>query len=119
MSCKVENANFKRWLRADINSQADAECGNAVALDDFTPDGMHEYCYPKEFSVYGDDYRWTVSSTHTRRRHLCTHYEIWFFGRAFGPGLRIATGPPTEPKIRKGLRIIFDYYQKGTTHEAI
>ena len=67
--------------------------------------------------VSGDAYMWSVSSAHTKRRHLCTHYEIWFFGPAFGSGQRIATGSPTKAKIRCGLRKIYDYYYGGNSNE--
>ena len=77
-------SSFLLWLREVVQPQADPRSGNAAALDDFSPDGMREYCYPKEFTVSGDAYMWSVSSAHTKRRHLCTHYEIWFFGPAFG-----------------------------------
>jgi hypothetical protein len=67
--------------------------------------------------VSGDAYMWSVSSAHTKGRHLCTHYEIWFFGPAFGSGQRIATGSPTKAKIRCGLRKIYDYYYGGNSNE--
>ena len=100
--------SFLLWLREVVQPQADPRSGNAAALDDFSPDGMREYCYPKEFTVSGDAYMWSVSSAHTKGRYLCTHYEIWFFGPAFGSGQRIATGSPTKAKIRCGLRKIYD-----------
>ena len=78
---------------------------------------MREYCYPKEFTVSGDAYMWSVSIAHTKGRYLCTHYEIWFFGPAFGSGQRIATGSPTKAKIRRGLRKIYDYYYGGNSNE--
>ena len=105
--------DFLQWLREIIQPQADPSRGNAVALDDFSPDGMREYCYPKEFTVNGDAYCWTISIAHTKGRYLCTHYEIWFFGPVFGPGRRIATGSPSKAKIRKGLRQIYYYYYGG------
>ena len=71
-------SSFLLWLREVVQPQADPRSGNAAALDDFSPDGMREYCYPKEFTVSGDAYMWSVSSAHTKGRHLCTHYEIWF-----------------------------------------
>ena len=109
--------SFLLWLRKVVQPQADPRSGNAAALDDFSPDGMREYCYPKEFTVSGDAYMWSVSSAHTKGRHLCTHYEIWFFGPAFGSGQRIATGSPTKAKIRRGLRKIYDYYYGGNSNE--
>lgn len=102
---------FNQWIRSVINTQADSSCGNSAALDDFSPDGMSEFCYPEKFVVNGDTYLWSVSRAHTKGRHLCTHYEIWFFGAAFGPGQRIATGEPDKAKVRRGLRIIFNYYK--------
>lgn len=109
---KMIDAGFERWLRAVINPQADPAHGNSVALDDFSKDGMTEYAYPKEFTVHGDLYQWTASSAHTKGRHLCTHYEIWFYGPAFGPGRRISTGGPTKAKIRRGLRVIYQFYRE-------
>ena len=85
--------SFLLWLREVVQPQADPRSGNAAALDDFSPDGMRE------------------------GRHLCTHYEIWFFGPAFGSGQRIATGSPTKAKIRCGLRKIYDYYYGGNSNE--
>lgn len=41
--------SFLLWLREVVQPQADPRSGNAAALDDFSPDGMREYCYPKEF----------------------------------------------------------------------
>lgn len=46
--------SFLLWLREVVQPQADPRSGNAAALDDFSPDGMREYCYPKEFTVSGD-----------------------------------------------------------------
>ena len=101
-------SSFLLWLREVVQAQADPRSGNAAALDDFSPDGMREYCYPKEFTVSGDAYMWSVSIAHTNGRYLCTHYEIWFFGPAFGP---------TKAKIRRGLRKIYDYYYGGNSNE--
>ena len=42
--------SFLLWLREVVQPQADPRSGNAAALDDFSPDGMREYCYPKEFT---------------------------------------------------------------------
>ena len=53
--------SFLLWLREVVQPQADPRSGNAAALDDFSPDGMREYCYPKEFTA--------VSYTHLRDRH--------------------------------------------------
>lgn len=47
-------SSFLLWLREVVQPQSDPLSGNAVALDDFSPDGMREYCYPKEFTVSGD-----------------------------------------------------------------
>lgn len=108
----MKTDEFVQWVRAVINTQADPRCGNSAALDDFSPDGMSEFCYPKKFTVAGDAYCWTISGAHTKGRHHCTHYEIWFFGKAFGSGLKIATVGPTKAKIRKGLRQIYEYYME-------
>ena len=67
---------FLLWLRVVVQPQADPNSGNTAVLDDFSSDGMREYCYPKEFAVSGDAYMWSVSITHTKGRYLCTHYEI-------------------------------------------
>ena len=91
--------SFLLWLREVVQPQADPRSGNAAALDDFSPDGMREYCYPKEFTVSGDAYMWSVSSAHTKGRHLCTHYEIWFFGRL---ALVRESPPAVLPKPKYG-----------------
>ena len=52
----AEEPSFLLWLREVVQPQADPRSGNAAALDDFSPDGMREYCYPKEFTVSGDAY---------------------------------------------------------------
>ena len=103
---------FNEWVREVINTQATSG-GNAVSLDDFTPDGNHEYYYPKHFVVEGDEYWWDISKRPTLGRHLCTHYEIWFHGIAFKGAVRIATGVLTKGKIRKGLKMIYEHYVKG------
>lgn len=38
-------SSFLLWLREVVQPQADPRSGNAAALDDFSPDGMREYCY--------------------------------------------------------------------------
>lgn len=63
-------SSFLLWLREVVQPQSDPLSGNAVALDDFSPDGMREYCYPKEFTVSGDAYMWSVSIAHTKGRYL-------------------------------------------------
>ena len=103
---------FNEWVRTVINTQA-VSGGNVVSLDDFTPDGNHEYYYPKRFKVEGDDYWWDISKRPTLGRHLCTHYEIWFHGVAFGGSKKIDTGVLTKGKIRKGLKMIYEHYRKG------
>jgi hypothetical protein len=106
----MNNPEFVKWLRNVINPQA-VPGGNSVCVDDYAKDGMSEYSYPKEFIVEGDSYRWSVSSCHTKRRHLCTHYELWFYGKAFKGGCqRISTGYLTKAKLRSGLKIIYNYY---------
>lgn len=108
---------FNEWVRKVINTQARVN-GNSVALDDFSKDGNTEYSYPKTFSVNGDTYSWDVSTAHTKNRHLCTHYELWFSGAAFGGTKRIATGTLTLGKLRKGLKEIYNYYyaSEGTAN---
>lgn len=103
---------FNEWVRTVINTQA-VSGGNAVSLDDFTPDGNYEYYYPKRFVVEGDEYSWDISKRHTVGRHLCSHYEIWFHGVAFGGSMKIDTGALTKGKIRKGLKMIYEHYRKG------
>ena len=103
---------FIEWIRKVINPQA-VKNGNSVALDDFSKDGMTEYCYPKIFIVHGDEYSWDISLAHTKRKSLTSHYEIWFNGKAFGGSKRIATGGLTLSKIRKGLKIVYNYYNIG------
>lgn len=103
------NDNFKKWIRNNINTQA-AQGGNSVALGDYSKDGMTEYSYPKRFTLYGDKYYWDISSRPTKGRHLTTHYELWFHGRAFGGDMKIALGQLTLAKLKKGLKIIYDYY---------
>ncbi len=93
-----------------INPQANKN-GNSVALDDFSKDGMTEFCYPKTFVVHGDTYSWDISTAHTKNRSLCTHYELWFTGKAFGGTKRIATGNLTLTNVRKGLKEIYQYYE--------
>ena len=63
--------------------------------------------------VEGDDYWWDISKRPTLGRHLCTHYEIWFHGVAFGGSKKIDTGVLTKGKIRKGLKMIYEHYRKG------
>ena len=92
--------SFLLWLREVVQPQADPRSGNAAALDDFSPDGMREYCYPKEFTVSGDAYMWSVSSAHTKGRHLCTHYEIWFSGQRLA--LVRESPPAVLPKPKYG-----------------
>jgi hypothetical protein len=106
----MNNTEFIKWIRDEINPQAKAN-GNSVSVDDYSKDGMSEYSYPKEFFVNGDSYFWSISSRHTKGRHLCTHYELWFYGKAFKDrGQKIATGSLTKAKLRAGLKIIYNYY---------
>lgn len=92
--------SFLLWLREVVQPQADPRSGNAAALDDFSPDGMREYCYPKEFTVSGDAYMWSVSIAHTKGRYLCTHYEIWFSGQRLAPARE--SPPAALPKPKYG-----------------
>lgn len=52
----ARESSFLLWLREAIQPQADPCSGSAAALDDFSPDGMREHCYPKEFMVPSDVY---------------------------------------------------------------
>lgn len=106
---KNNRKEFIKWIREVINPQAMSN-GNSVALNDYSKDGMTEYSYPKKFIVNGDTYYWTVSSNHTKGRHLTTHYELWFYGAAFKRAKKIATGEITLSKVRKGLKEIYDFY---------
>lgn len=108
----MNNADFIKWLREVINTQAGS--GNNVCVDDFTKDGMREYLYPKEFTVNGDQYSWSIGLHHTKRRHLCSHYELWFHGKAFKANhQKVATGNLTMTKLRAGLKIIYNYYKQS------
>lgn len=102
------NAGFIKWLREVINPQAMP--GNSVCLGDYSKDGMTEYNYPKEFVVNGDNYRWSIGSSHTRGRSMSNHYEIWFHGKAFSGHKRIATGDLTKTKLRSGFKVIYNFY---------
>lgn len=102
---------FQEFLRTVINPQAN-KSGNSVSLDDYSRDGMTEYSYPKEFVVDGDTYCWWTGKRHTKYRCLCNHYELWFAGKCFAGGSqRIATGDLTKGKVRKGLKVIYKYYE--------
>ena len=90
---------FLLWLREVVQPQADPNSGNTAVLDDFSSDGMREYCYPHKRAV----------SLHPLRNLV--------FGPAFGSGQRIATSSPTKAKIRRGLRKIYDYYYGGNSNE--
>jgi hypothetical protein len=104
------NSEFIKWIRKVINPQAEPN-GNSVCVDDYSKDGMNEYKYPKEFVVNGDTYSWSISRCHTKGRHLCTHYELWFYGIAFRTGSqKIATGNLTKTKLWSGLKVIYNYY---------
>jgi len=104
------DSEFIKWVREIINPQAKPN-GNSVCVDDYSKDGMSEYKYPQEFVVNGDTYNWAISRRHTKGRHLCTHYELWFYGKAFRTGSqKIATGNLTKTKLRSGLKIIYNYY---------
>lgn len=106
----MENrTDFIKWIREVINPQA-YKNGNSVSLDDFSKDGLMEYSYPKTFVVNNDVYSWDVSLAHTKGRSLCTHYELWFSGKAFQGSKKIATGTLTLGKVRKGLKAIYEYY---------
>ena len=103
--------DFIDWIREVINTQA-SKNGNSVCLDDYSKDGMTEYTYPKNFIVNGDKYSWTISSKHTKKRHLTTHNELWFAGKAFKGTKKIATGELTLSKVGKGLKEIYEYYKQ-------
>ena len=99
---------FIEWVREVINPQADF--GNNVCVDDYSPDGITEYLYPIKFYINGDEYSWSYGTHHTRGRHLCTHYELWYHGPAFRGNQKIATGPLNKTMLRKGLRVIYEHY---------
>jgi hypothetical protein len=96
---------FKMFL----SSQADNTKGNSVAVDDFSRDGMTEYFYPKEFTVNGNVYRWSIGKKHTKNRHLTTHYELWGHGKGIG-SYKVATGVLTKGKLFKFFKAIHNYY---------
>ena len=107
------NSEFIYWIRTVINTQAVSN-GNAVSVSDYSKDKKIEYFYPKSFAVNGDKYSWDISKHHTKGRHLTTHYELWFYGRAFkGGAAKIATGQVTMSNLRKGLRKIYEFYGNG------
>lgn len=109
--------SFLLWLREVVQPQADPRSGNAAALDDFSPDGMREYCYPKEFTVSGDAL-YVVGFNRPHKGAVSLHpLRNLVFRPAFGSGQRIATGSPTKAKIRRGLRKIYDYYYGGNSNE--
>lgn len=94
--------SFLLWLREVVQPQADPRSGNAAALDDFSPDGMREYCYPKEFTVSGDAYMWSdFKRPHKRAWHLCTHYRNLVF-RASSLALVRESPPAVLPKPKYG-----------------
>lgn len=104
---------FKEFVYNVICPQATPN-GNSVAIDDFNREGTKEYCHPKEFTINGDRYYWSISKRHTKGRHLSNHYEIWFHGKAFNnTNSKVATGVLTKGKLKKGYRIIYDYYYKN------
>lgn len=107
----MADAGFVQWLREVINPQAGP--GNSVCVDDYTKDGMKEYTYPIKFVVNGDSYSWSIGSNHTKGRHLCTHYELWFHGKAFNSNQRIATGSLNKSKLRAGFKVIYNFYLTG------
>ena len=108
--------DFLNWIRNVINPQSKSN-GNSVSLDDFSSDGMSEFFYPKRFFVNNDEYSWDISTAHTKGRHLTTHYELWFSGKAFNGNMRISTGLLTLSKLKKGLRIIYEYYNLADKKE--
>lgn len=108
---EVNHKDFMKWVREVINPQANKFHSNSVNLDDNSKDGNTEYSYPKDFKVLGQEYSWTYTRYRTKRRYLCSHYELWFHG----PGLKnhhekIATGKLTKYKIWKGLKKIYVFY---------
>lgn len=107
---KMSKTNkYNGWLHTVIFPQAGF--GNNVCVGDYSKDGNTEYLYPKRFRINDDEYCWEVISAHTRGRHLTTHYELLFYGPAFkGKYSKIATGPLTKAKLRKGFRVIYEYY---------
>lgn len=99
----------KTFLRF-ISEQATMN-GNSVSIGHYYNNGMSEYHYPYTFQVFGDTYSWSISTNHTRMRHLCTHYELWFHGKAFPAfASKIATGELTKSKLFKGFEKIRLFY---------
>lgn len=93
-------SSFLLWLREVVQPQADPRSGNAAALDDFSPDGMREYCYPKEFTVSGDAYMWSVSSAHTKGGISAPTTKFGFSGQRLA--LARESPPAVLPKPKYG-----------------
>jgi hypothetical protein len=110
--------DFNTWVRKVINTQADNSKCNSVSIDDFSRDGMKEFLYPKYFYIDGDEYLWTITRKPTRGKSCATHYILLFGGKCFSHNnCQVATGELTKGKIRKGLKIIYDYYNNETINQ--
>ena len=100
----------KKTFLLFISGQATMN-GNAVSVDHYYNNGTAEYYYPKQFTVLGDTYDWSIGTRHTKGRHLCTHYELWFSGRAFPRCTgKIATGILTKGNLFNGFEKIRQFY---------
>ncbi len=97
---------FRDFLK-EISAQASSIGANSVLIDDWYDNNTKEYSYPKEFILNGERYHWSISSRHTKGRHLTTHYELWGHGKVVG-GKRYSTGLLTRAKLFKFFRDIYE-----------
>jgi hypothetical protein len=110
----------KKSFLSFISGQAITN-GNAVCVDHYYNNGMSEYAYPKQFTVFGDKYYWSMSSWHTKGKSMSVHWELWFHGRAFpGRNERISTGELTKGKLFAGFEKIRQFYivERGTAADG-
>ena len=92
--------SFLLWLREVVQPQADPRSGNAAALDDFSPDGMREYCYPKEFTVSGDAICGRFQSPTQRGGISAPTTKFGFSGQRLAPARE--SPPAALPKPKYG-----------------
>ena len=92
--------SFLLWLREVVQPQADPRSGNAAALDDFSPDGMREYCYPKEFTVSGEPICGRFQSPTQRGGISAPTTKFGFSGQRLAPARE--SPPAALPKPKYG-----------------
>ena len=92
--------SFLLWLREVVQPQADPRSGNAAALDDFSPDGMREYCYPKEFTVSGDAYMGRFQAPTQKGGISAPTTKFGFSGQRLAPARE--SPPAALPKPKYG-----------------